>query len=296
MMTCGFTSALVHRCRACAPVVPDARRSFRCGNACSVRALGEHRADGSGTRYHSTINESFGLNFATASWTQHWAQWPGWSTNLTVGIGPTGRQPTDYLQNNVIHPVMGFAPVPVARTRHDVIDGMVDASLTRWFPLFNDRRELYVGGGISAGSVYQEEFARIGVRRISFDSFIPYWNETPLHFLTDYLRFSAMARYSQLQSGALIHEIKPYSFLYQFSVSVGPYGTTQDAPRWEIEYAVTWDSGMFTDETTQSRKEFYWSLAARYAAVRLETWNDSIHHKDKGPTYGFAVTIDLFKL
>ena len=34
--------------------------------------------DGQGTRYHSTINESFGLNFATVSWTQHWQRWPGW--------------------------------------------------------------------------------------------------------------------------------------------------------------------------------------------------------------------------
>ncbi len=251
---------------------------------------------GSGSRYHSTIHESFGLNFATLSWTRHWAELPGWSTNFTLGIGPTGPQPTEYLQNGVIHPILGDAPVPVSRRREDVVDGMADASLTRWFALLNDRPEFYAGGGISVGTVYQEEFARIGLRRSSFDSLIPYWNETPLHYVTDYLRFSAMARYSQLQSGSLIHQVKPYSFLYQLSVSLGPYGTSNGAPHWEIEYALTWDSGIFTDETGQSRKEFFWSLAATYAAFRAETWNDSLHHKDKGPTYGFTVTIDLLKL
>jgi len=252
--------------------------------------------DGAGSRYHSTINESFGLNFATVSWTQHWARLPGWSSNLTVGIGPTGTQPTEYLQNNVTHAVLGDAAVPVGKRRSDVTDGMADASLTRWISLVNRRPELYVGGGVSLGTIYQEEFARIGLRRSSFDSFIPYWNDTPLHYLTDYLRFSAMARYSQLQSGALIHQVKPYSFLYQVSVSIGPYGKSDGPPRWEIEYALTWDSGIFTDETGQSRKEFFWSVAARYAAVRLETWNDSLHHKDKGPTYGFTITVDLFRL
>ena len=116
--------------------------------------------DGSGTRYNSTLNESFGLNFATASWTQHWERFEGWSTNITFGIGPTGPQPTKLLQNTVVHKTLGYAPVQVGQIRHEVIDGMVDASVTRWFPLFNQRRELYVGGGLSGGTIYQEAFAR----------------------------------------------------------------------------------------------------------------------------------------
>ena len=252
--------------------------------------------DGSGNRYHSTLNESFGLNFATASWTQHWQRWPGWSTNLTLGIGPTGRDPTEYLQNNVIHPILGDAPVPVGARRENVIDGMVDGSVTRWFRLTDGTPEFFLGGGFSLGTVYYEEFARVGARRASFDSFIPHWNDTPLHYLTDYLRASAMARYGALQSSGLIHNVKPYSFLYQLSLSVGPYGKDKRDPRWELEFALTWDSGIFVDQTGQSRKEFFWSVAATYAALRLETWNDSIHHKDNGPTYGFTVTLDVFKL
>src|SRR5262249_45141431 len=171
--------------------------------------------DGAGNRYHSTLNESFGLNFATASWTQHWQRWPGWSSNLTLGIGPTGSEPTEGLQNNVVHPILGDAAVPVGARRGDVGDGMVDGSVTRWISLFDGAPELFIGGGFSLGTVYYEEFARIGTRRASFDSFIPHWNETPLHYISDWLRGSAMARYGALQSSALIHNVKPYSFLYQ---------------------------------------------------------------------------------
>lgn len=252
--------------------------------------------DGSGNRYHSTLNESFGLNFATASWTEHWQRWPGWSTNLTLGIGPTGANPTEYLQNNVIHPILGDAPVPVGASRQGVIDGMVDGSVTKWFRLADGSPELFLGGGASLGTVYYEEFARIGARRVSFDSFVPYWNDTPLHYITDWVRGSAMARYGALQSSGLLHDVKPYSFLYQLSLSVGPYGKDKRDPHWELEFALTWDSGIFVDQTGQSRKEFFWTVAATYAALRMETWNDSIHHKDNGPTYGFTVTLDLLKL
>ena len=48
------------------------------------------------------------------------------------------------------------------------------------------------------------DFARAGLRRVSFDSLIPYWDRTPLRILTDYLRFSAMARYGQLDTGAVL--------------------------------------------------------------------------------------------
>jgi hypothetical protein len=252
--------------------------------------------DGTGARYHSTINESFGLNFATASWSQHWQRWPGWSSNLTLGIGPTGAQPTEYIQNSVTHPILGNTSVPVGRRRQDVVDGMVDGSVTRWFSVLEDIPELFLGGGFSVGTLYYEEFARIGARRVSFESFIPYWDKTPLHYVSDWLRGSAMARYGALQSSGLIHNIKPYSFVYQLSLSVGPYGQDKVDPHWEIEFALTWDSGIFVDETGQSRKEFFWSIAATYAALRMETWNDSLNQKDLGPTYGFTVTLDLLKL
>jgi hypothetical protein len=252
--------------------------------------------DGAGNRYHSTLNESFGLNFATASWTRHWQQLPGWSTNLTLGIGPTGRDPTEYIQNNIVHPIIGNAVVPVGARRQDVIDSMVDGSVTKWIKLLDGAPEFFIGGGFSLGTVYYEEFARLGARRVSFDSFIPYWNKSPLHYVSDWLRGSAMARYGALQSSGLLHNVKPYSFLYQLSLSVGPYRKDKLDPHWELEFALTWDSGIFVDEMGQSRKEFFWSVAATYAALRMETWNDSINHKDYGPTYGFTVTLDLLKL
>jgi len=145
--------------------------------------------DGAGTRYNSTLDDSLGLNFATMSWSQHWERLEGWSTNITVGAGPTGSQPTKFVQNNLVHKALGFAPVKEGQTRSDVVDAMISASVTRWFPLLDHRKELYIGGGLTGGTLYQEAFARAGLRRVSFDSLIPYWDRTPLRVLTDYLRF-----------------------------------------------------------------------------------------------------------
>ena len=58
--------------------------------------------NGNGDKYNK-IDETMGLNFGSISWTQHWTKLPGLSTNITVGAGPTGEQPTRYLQNEFIH-------------------------------------------------------------------------------------------------------------------------------------------------------------------------------------------------
>lgn len=42
----------------------------------------------------NNISETIGFNFGSLSWTQHWRQIEGLSTNLTLGAGPTGEQPT----------------------------------------------------------------------------------------------------------------------------------------------------------------------------------------------------------
>ena len=80
--------------------------------------------------YDSTIQQSFGLNFITASWTHEMVRFPGWSLNLTGGIGPTAEQPTKFLQNSVIHKLMDIPPVGTKTVREDT-DAMVDASVTR---------------------------------------------------------------------------------------------------------------------------------------------------------------------
>ncbi|MCK6498061.1 MAG: hypothetical protein L6Q38_01120, partial [Nitrospira sp.] len=66
-----------------------------------------------------------------------------------------------------------------------------------------------------------------------------------------------------------------------------------DGTPWEIEVAVTYDSGLFVDHRGDSLEERFVSVALRYSAFTFETWNDLINQKDYGPTFGARLTLDL---
>lgn len=94
--------------------------------------------------------------------------------------------------------------------------------------------------------------------------------------------------------GAVLHATNKSSVIWQPSVSVGPYSKDRQAlPPWELEFGVTWDSGIFVNQAGQSHKEIFLTMAGRYRAVRVETWNDTINNKYRGPTYGATLTINL---
>jgi hypothetical protein len=240
--------------------------------------------------YDSTIHESFGLNFITGSWTHELSNLPGWSLNLTGGIGPTAEQPSKFLQNSVIHKVMGIPPVGTKTIREDT-DAMIDGSVTRWLPFFSQDKTLFVGAGGSAGTLYQELFVRGGVRRAD----VPYLSDWIRGKDMDWIRWSMMARAGQVFHGAVLHATNKASVIWQPSVSFGPYcGNGQSLPRWELELGLTWDSGIFVNDVGQSHKEKFWTIAYRYGPGRFETWNDSfVGNKDRGPTYGATMTINL---
>lgn len=253
--------------------------------------------DGAGTKYDSTIQQTLGFNLITLSWTQHWGDDPssGWSTNLTVGISPTSNEPSEYFQNKVVHQLRHLPPVATIQPRRDT-DAMIDGSVTRWFPLIHPK-VLFLGGGFSVGTLYQEVFLRTGIRRLQM---------TPDLYRGDWgavsVRTSIMGRVSLQEDGAVLHATKPTSRLVQPAVAIGQYRTIQNGeavPTWEIELALTWDSGIFVNGVGQSRKQFFWSAAANFGPVRIETWNDSlgnISKSDFGPTYGAMFTIDLFRV
>jgi len=133
----------------------------------------------------------------------------------------------------------------VDQVRHQVIDGMVDASVTPGSLSL-----------MSAGNSMWEAGCREG-RSIKKPLSEPAFGEPPLirSFLlerdavasTDRLPgFSAMARYGQLEPGALLHNVKPHSYLYHVSVGFGPYGTGDGPPHWEIEHALASDLGILS--------------------------------------------------
>ncbi|HXF93772.1 MAG TPA: hypothetical protein VNK46_13545 [Nitrospiraceae bacterium] len=41
-------------------------------------------------------------------------------------------------------------------------------------------------------------------------------------------------------------------------------------------------------------EERFWTGAMRIRRLTFETWNDQLNRKDYGPTYGFAITYDIY--
>lgn len=256
--------------------------------------------DGERKPYNSTIKETMGFNMIALSWTEHWKRFEGWSTNVTVGGGPTSDQPSRFLQNDVIHKIRGFAPVPVGQVRRQT-DFMLDGSLTRWADLFGSTRTGFIGIGGSGGSLYYEPWVRAGIRRYSAADTVRNVFGTapsgPLKVL-DHVRFSAMGRYGRPYGGAAFqgfNAVAPQTYLGQASVSVGNYDK-ENKPIWEVEIALTVDSGLFVDFKGNSQEERFGSIAFRLPYVTFETWNDLINSKDRGPTFGASLTLDLLQV
>ena len=252
--------------------------------------------DGIGNKYDSTIGNTLGFNLITFSWTQHWkGMWDGWSTNLTAGISPTSDEPSQYFQNKVVHQLRHLPPVPSVDPRKET-DVMIDGSITRWFPLWTPKA-IFVGGGFSVGTIYQQGFLRAGLRRLQILPTLYHseqWGDVSL-------RASVLGRISYQSNGAVLHATRSTAGLVQPSIAFGQYRTVdgETIPTWEIEFALMWDSGIFVNPTGQSQKQFAWSLAASAGPLRFETWNDSMGHiaeRDFGPSYGASLTLDMLRV
>ena len=121
--------------------------------------------NGEGERFNG-INETIGINFITFSWTEHSTDtFENWSTNFTLGVGPTRNQPTEWLQNDFIHDgLYGIPTVPIEDKRKET-DFAISGSLTHWWEIPGQKRIIYLSGGGQSGSLYHEIFARTGFRR-----------------------------------------------------------------------------------------------------------------------------------
>ncbi len=242
--------------------------------------------DAAGKRYND-IRQTAGFNFGSLSWTERLERFKGWNTNLTVGAGPTHDRVSRFLQNEVVHTFTGQTQVPVGTTR-EATDFMISGSLTKWVGLLGSDDVFFFGVGGATGSLYYEPYAQIGFRRLSLLEFVP--------LVSDYIRFSALARYGRPFSGAAFHEVAPQSYIGQVSVGIGNYRRKDSDTPWEIAVGLTVDSGLFVDHRGDSLEERFVTVALRYSAVALETWNDFINQKDYGPTFGARLTLDVLYL
>jgi len=242
--------------------------------------------DGAGKRYNN-MQQTDGFNFWSVSWTERLERFKGWNSNLTVGAGPTQDGFSRYLQNDVVHKLRGFTPVPVGATRN-ATDFMISGTLTKWTGLWGSDDVFFYGVGGAAGSLYYEPYAQMGLRRLSLLEFIPW--------ISDHVRVSALARAGFPFSGAAFHDVAYHSYLGQASVGIGNYRRKDCETPWEIEVGLTVDSGLFVDHRGDSLEERFVTVALRYSAVTFETWNDLINQKDYGPTFGARLTMDMLYL
>jgi hypothetical protein len=242
--------------------------------------------DGHGHRYND-IQETSSFNFFALSWTERLERFSGWNANLTVGAGPTDDKFRRLVQNGLVHRLTGQADVPVGDTR-EATDFMISGTLTKWTGLWGSDEVFFFGIGGAAGSLYYEPYAQMGFRRLPVSKSIP--------FLSDYFRISALARYGHPYSGAAFQEVADHSYLGQASVGIGNYRREDCDVPWEIEAGLTADSGLFVDNRGHSLNERFLTVALRYSAVRIETWNDAINGKNNGPSFGGRVTLDLLYL
>jgi len=259
--------------------------------------------NGEGQQFNR-ISETMGFNFGSLSWTQHWRAFEGLSTNLTLGAGPTGEQPTRYLQNEFVHnTIYGIPSVPVRRTR-DEFDFMVDASATYWRSVFNAPRVFFLGGGLSAGSLYTEGFVRTGLRRLPLGCYLAGTMgceelSPDDHWLRQFVkgfRLSAMGRFGGIRTAAAFPEgtLNSQSYLGQASLSWGVYDPNGGEPFFELEFGATIDSGLFSSARGTTLEQRFWTAALRFRNFSMETWNDQLNRQDYGPTYGFRVTYNLY--
>ena len=65
--------------------------------------------DGAETRYNSTLDDSLRIEFRHDELESALGTIGRLETNITVGAGPTGSQPTKFVQNNLVHKTLGFA-------------------------------------------------------------------------------------------------------------------------------------------------------------------------------------------
>jgi hypothetical protein len=256
--------------------------------------------NGARNRFNA-INQTAGFNFATVSWTDRIKALPGWSANLTLGAGPTAETPSENVQNG-IHRVTGQGLIPVDQTRKGS-DVMAGGSLTRWSPLFSSRDTGFAGLGVVGGSLYQELYGRIGLRQLSLGELaawlFPHSDHEALNAVSRFVRLSAMGRYSRLFGGSAYSGdvTANQSYLGQVSVSFADYTAVKGArPRWELELALTYDSGLFASPNGRWLTRRFGSVALHFPYGTIETWNDWVGSTDSGPTGGFNLMFNVLEL
>ncbi len=278
---------------------PNARTSLRF----SLSANRFTEFDGEGNAYPSDTGYTTGFQLGTLSFTDRLAGFPRITYTLSLGMGASGDEPTQWLQNEFLHPIKDIAPVPVGDT-YSAFELIGGASATWWtdpvprVPVNEDgdrwRFGFFAGAGASAGTLYQELQGHTGI-----------YLQTPridLGITRGAVRFGAMTRGSAHQPGAAFQTVSEYGLLSQLELT-WVSDRLEVQPWWllgapSLSLVASYDTGLFVDRVDDDPiGTAFVSVRAEWpSGLRIETWNDMFGESDYGPTYGFMVGFDVTAL
>jgi hypothetical protein len=262
-------------------------------------------------RRYNDIDSTIGFNLISLSNTRNLRRDDPFSSNLLLRSGLVAGysfdQPTNALQNDVIHKIGGLATVPRGATMQRPLFnyagelnynfhaiGRADDGRLQFVPT-----PLFVGAGFSAGTIMQDLYVQAGFHQ--FSSARAYRRVLERYV---FLSISAMTRVGVTLPGWVIEETQLFyataqgavrahfaSFSFPIVAEVALTGTTGVFRR-----GVGPEYGPYVAPAMEPARVDRVALPEYFVAFRLqlgdfifETVNDFYGVKDRGPTYGASV-------
>ena len=212
----------------------------------------------------------------------------------TIDVGFTHDRFTEFLQNDVQHTLSNIEHVPRGRT-HDwapvlgytgeVVYRFISTSWTNDGGLATFPTPMFASAGFHLGTMYEEAYASVGLRRHAGPWFLPPWFRRYV-----YPSISAMVRGGVLHKGFIFQDLSPAYALGQATLAL------HVAEGWYpilLEFGMSGHSGFFIDVAKQPMAEHFYIGRVSLGDFTFELTNDSFGDKDSGPTVGVRLFMSL---
>jgi hypothetical protein len=229
---------------------------------------------------YNHIDRTYGFNLLAVAVTRPLSRSNDLLYRVTLQAGVTADEPTEHLQNKWIHDLRNIPHVPVEEAPTQ-FDADVSAEITRWFGSAG-RFRTFAGGGLSLGTINQDAFLQTGARS-------PTWSPGgyPVIALSGVARLGVPAGGRSFRSGeiansyAIVQGFGTFPVAGHLSCGVLPV----------VEWGLTYSTGFFVNAAGKRLDELFWTIRLEWSdQFAIETWNDSLNGKDRGPTYGVRIT------
>lgn len=237
--------------------------------------------DGEGRRYNA-LHETVGLDLLAVSMTR-----PLRLTSLTLvhgalAVGVAWDQPTRFLQNQFLHGIRRFAEVPVGHTEQGA-HGAASLELTQLLPVTPLHSAPFVDLGGTASSVASDLWIETG------------WRAPPFG-LSAMVRAGVPIGGSAFPNRYLADDYVLALLSVRLPLDDWAAGLPAGGIIPAIEVSLTQSSGYFRRATGGGFHERFCSLRLTWGVAAFETWNDLCGGKDRGPTYGARLELNVRSL